>query len=52
MGQWSAETAVIVGGYSPANPGYWAGSPPPTVAEAMDRLAAVVSNAGANPIPV
>ncbi|MCG3148056.1 MAG: hypothetical protein PCFJNLEI_01498 [Verrucomicrobiae bacterium] len=44
-------TSFSTGAYSPANPGHWAGSPPATVAEALDRLAAVVSNAGANPIP-
>ncbi|MCG3148477.1 MAG: hypothetical protein PCFJNLEI_01921 [Verrucomicrobiae bacterium] len=44
-------TSFQTGAYSPANPGHWAGSPPATVAEALDRLAAVVSNAGANPIP-
>ena len=36
--------------YSPANPGYWA-SPPASLAEAIDRLAALASNNGANPIP-
>ena len=37
-------------GYTPANPGQWA-SPPATIAEAIDRLAALASNNGANPIP-
>ena len=37
-------------GYTPANPGHWA-SPPASVAEALNRLAAAVSNNGANPIP-
>ena len=37
-------------GYSPANPGYWA-SPPASIAEALDRLVALASNGGANPIP-
>jgi hypothetical protein len=36
--------------YSPANPNYWA-SPPASLAEAIDRLAALASNNGANPIP-
>ena len=40
----------LTGAYSPANPGHWAGSPPATLAEAIDRLAAAVSNNGANPI--
>ncbi|MCG3148329.1 MAG: hypothetical protein PCFJNLEI_01772 [Verrucomicrobiae bacterium] len=43
--------AFSTGAYSPANPGHWAGSPPETMAEALDRLAAVVSNGGVNPIP-
>ena len=37
--------------YTPANAGQWAGAPPATLAAAIDRLAAVVSNNGANPIP-
>ena len=37
-------------GYTPANPGNWA-SPPASIAEALDRLAALASNNGANPIP-
>ncbi|MEI8315855.1 MAG: hypothetical protein WCG79_10445, partial [Verrucomicrobiota bacterium] len=37
-------------GYTPANPGYWA-SPPASIAEAIDRLAAAVSENGATPIP-
>ena len=37
-------------GYTPANPGQWA-NPPATIAEAIDRLAALASNNGANPIP-
>ena len=41
----------VTGAYSPANPGHWAGNPPATLAEAIDRLAAAVSNNGANPIP-
>ena len=36
--------------YSPANPSYWA-SPPASLAAAIDRLAALASNNGANPIP-
>ena len=36
--------------YSPANPGQWA-SAPASIAEAIDRLAALASNNGANPIP-
>ena len=38
------------GAYNPAAPSNWAGPPPVTLAEALDRLAAVVSNGGANPI--
>jgi len=37
--------------YSPANPGHWNGTPPATLAEMGDRLAALLSNNGANPIP-
>ena len=37
--------------YSPANPAHWNATPPATIAEALDRLAAAVSNNGANPIP-
>ena len=37
-------------GYTPANPGHWA-SAPASIAEAIDRLAALASNNGANPIP-
>jgi len=37
--------------YTPATPGQWAGTPPASLAEALNRLAAVVSNAGVNPIP-
>jgi len=37
--------------YTAANPGHWAGSPPATPGEALDRLAAAVSNNGATPIP-
>jgi len=37
--------------YSAGNPGHWAGSPPATPGEAIDRLAALASNNGANPIP-
>ncbi|MEI8315302.1 MAG: hypothetical protein WCG79_07620 [Verrucomicrobiota bacterium] len=32
-------------------PGYWAGNPPATLGEAVLRLAAVVSQAGSQPIP-
>ena len=38
-------------GYTPANPGHWNGTPPATLAEMGDRLAALLSNNGANPIP-
>ena len=38
-------------GYTPANPGHWNGTPPATLAEMGDRLAAMLSNNGANPIP-
>jgi len=37
--------------YTAGNPGHWAGSPPATPGEAIDRLAAALSNNGANPIP-
>ena len=46
-----AGNAFITGVYSPANPGHWAGSPPATLAEAINRLAAAVSNNGATPVP-
>jgi len=46
-----AGNAFITGAYSPANAGHWAGTPPATVAEAMDRLAALASNSGATPVP-
>ena len=38
--------------YLPANPGHWAGTPPASVAEAIDRLAAAVSNNGATPAAI
>ena len=38
-------------GYTPANPGHWNGTPPATLAEMGDRLAAMLSNNGANPVP-
>ena len=38
-------------GYTPANPSLWAGAPPTSIAEAIDRLAAAVSNNGATPVP-
>ena len=46
-----AGNAFSTGAYSPANPGNWAGTPPATLAEMGDRLAAMLSNSGANPIP-
>ncbi|MCG3149831.1 MAG: hypothetical protein PCFJNLEI_03296 [Verrucomicrobiae bacterium] len=45
-----AGNAFSTGAYSPGNPGHWAGSPPATMAEAIDRLAAAVSNNGVTPI--
>lgn len=36
--------------YSPARPGDWAGTAPTTVAEALDRLAYVLSSAGDSPV--
>ena len=45
-----AGNAFSTGAYSPANPGHWAGTPPATLAEAMDRLAAAVSGNGATPV--
>ena len=47
----SAVAALGAGpAYTPANPGYWAGTPPATLAAAIDLLAALASNNGANPI--
>ena len=46
-----AGNAFITGAYSSVNPGYWAGTPPASLAEAMDRLAAAVSGNGATPVP-
>lgn len=37
--------------YSPGNPGDWAGTPPTTVAEALDRLAAANVANGFGPVP-
>ena len=45
------DAGYLTGAYSPANPGYWAGSPPATLAEMGDRLAAMLSNNGATPVP-
>ena len=45
------DAGYTTGAYAPANPGHWAGSPPATIVEAINRLAAAVSNNGANPIP-
>ena len=45
------DDGYLTGAYSPANPGYWAGSPPATLAEMGDRLAAMLSNNGATPVP-
>ena len=46
-----AGNAFSTGAYTPANSGHWAGTPPATVAEAIDRLAAAVSNTGTTPVP-
>ena len=46
---WVEPTTITA--YSPANPGHWNGTPPATLAEMGDRLAALLSNNGANPIP-
>ena len=43
--------AATITAYSPANPGHWNGTPPATLAEMGDRLAALLSNNGANPVP-
>ena len=43
--------AFSTGAYSPANAGHWAGTPPATLAEALDRIAAAVSGNGATPVP-
>jgi len=45
-----AGNAFSTGAYSPANPGHWAGTPPSTLAEMGDRLAAMLSNNGATPV--
>jgi len=45
------DAGYITGAYAPANSGHWAGTPPATLAEMGDRLAAMLSNNGANPIP-
>ena len=45
------DAGYITGAFSPANPGHWVGSPPATIAEAINRLAAAMSNGGANLIP-
>ena len=49
----AARNAAILAAlaYAPAQPGDWAGPAPATLAEALDRLAAIVSTNGANPIP-
>ena len=44
------DAGYVTAAYGPANPGYWAGTPPATVAEALDRLAAAVSGNGATPV--
>lgn len=46
LGTWTADALT----FSPANPGHWAGTPPVTLAEAIDRLAAAVSGNGATPV--
>lgn len=46
IGSWLNPTA-----YSPATLANWAGTPPATIKDALDRLAAAVSNNGAVPIP-
>ena len=43
--------AFSTGSYAAANPGYWGGTPPATQAEFNERIAALLSNNGANPIP-
>jgi len=49
VGPESIDAGDIV--YTAGNPSHWAGSPPATPGEAIDRLAAALSNSGANPIP-
>ena len=44
------DAGYLTGAYSPANPGNWAGTPPTTLAEAIDRLATAVSGNGATPV--
>lgn len=47
------EVAEVAAGetYTPATPGDWAGPPPATSAEAIDRLAAAVAGLLAAPVP-
>lgn len=46
----STATNVLVN-YTASNPSYWSGTPPTTMNEAIDRIAAVVSFGGGSPIP-
>ena len=45
------DAGYTTGAYAPAIPGHWAGTRPATMAEAIDRLAALASNNGATPVP-
>ena len=45
------DAGYIAGALSALIPGHWAGSPPATIVEVINRLAALASNNGANPIP-
>jgi len=45
------DAGYTTGAYAPANSGQWAGTPTATMAEAIDRLAALASNNGATPVP-
>jgi len=45
------DAGYIAGALTSLIPGHWAGSPPATIVEVINRLAAAVSNNGANPIP-
>ena len=45
------DAGYSTGAYTPADPSRWAGNPPGSLAAAIDRLAELASNHGANPIP-
>jgi len=41
----------LEGKYIPSNPANWAGTPPKTYGEAIDRIAELLGNNGGVPIP-